>query len=126
MLGVEKTENGFELALNSEKVGSRSLVVANGGLSMPGLCASLFGYKLAAHFNLEVLPMRAALVPLTLHKPLLECLQMLSGVSVLAVISAENGVIFREILLFTYCSLSGPVVFRRCCSFPVTGNLVNM
>ncbi|WP_367671454.1 NAD(P)/FAD-dependent oxidoreductase [Serratia symbiotica] len=112
VLGVEKTENGFELALNGEKVSARSLVVASGGLSMPGLGASPFGYKLAAQFGLEVLPMRAALVPLTLHKPLLEHLQMLSGVSVPAVNSAENGVSFRESLLFTHRGLSGPAVLQ--------------
>lgn len=112
VLGVEKTENGYELALNGEKVSARSLVVASGGLSMPGLGALPFGYKLAGLFSLEVLPTRASLVPLTLHKPLLEHLQMLSGVSILAVISTENGVSLRESLLFTHRGLSGPAVLQ--------------
>jgi hypothetical protein len=58
------------------------------------------------------LPTRAALVPFTLHKPLLEHLQTLSGVSVPAVITAENGVSFRESLLFTHRGLSGPAVLQ--------------
>ncbi|WP_440490916.1 aminoacetone oxidase family FAD-binding enzyme, partial [Serratia nevei] len=66
VLGVEKTEHGYELALNGEKVSARSLVVASGGLSMPGLGASPFGYKLAEQFGLKVLPTRAGLVPFTL------------------------------------------------------------
>lgn len=64
VLGVEKTEHGYALALNGEKVSARSLVVASGGLSMPGLGASPFGYKLAEQFGLKVLPTRAGLVPL--------------------------------------------------------------
>ncbi|CAI2517840.1 tricarballylate dehydrogenase [Serratia ficaria] len=112
VLSVEKTEQGFELALNGEKVSVRSLVVASGGLSMPGLGASPFGYKLAEQFGLNLLPTRAALVPFTLHKPLLEHLQTLSGVSVPAVITAENGVSFRESILFTHRGLSGPAVLQ--------------
>ncbi|MNI23782.1 hypothetical protein D3C73_773820 [compost metagenome] len=112
VLAVEKTDEGFELVLNGEKVSARSLVVASGGLSMPGLGASPFGYKLAEQFGLKVLPTRAALVPFTLHKPLLEHLQTLSGVSVPAVITAENGVSFRESLLFTHRGLSGPAVLQ--------------
>lgn len=112
LLGVEKTGQGFELALNSGKVSARSLVVASGGLSMPGLGASPFGYKLADQFGLKVLPTRAALVPLTLHKSLLEHMKTLSGVSVPAVITAENGVSFRESILFTHRGLSGPAVLQ--------------
>ncbi|HGM5563211.1 MAG: NAD(P)/FAD-dependent oxidoreductase [Serratia marcescens] len=112
VLGVEKTEHGYALALNGEKVSARSLVVASGGLSMPGLGASPFGYKLAEQFGLRVLPTRAGLVPFTLHKPLLEHVQTLSGVSVPAVITAENGVSFRESILFTHRGLSGPAVLQ--------------
>mgnify|MGYP000237509147 CR=1 FL=1 len=88
------------------------LVIASGGLSMPGLGASPFGYKIAEQFGLKVLPTRAGLVPFTLHKPLLEQLQTLSGVSVPAVITAEDGTVFRENLLFTHRGLSGPAVLQ--------------
>lgn len=59
-----------------------------------------------------MLPTRAGLVPFTLHKPLLEQLQTLSGVSVPCVITARNGTVFRENLLFTHRGLSGPAVLQ--------------
>lgn len=85
---------------------------------MPGLGASPFGYKVAEQFGLKVLPTRAGLVPFTLHKPLLEQLQVLSGVSVPSTITAENGTLFRENLLFTHRGLSGPAVLQ----IPATGS----
>lgn len=112
VLSVEKTDDGFLLTVNGEKVSARSLVVAAGGLSMPGLGATPFGYKLAEQFGLKVLPTRAALVPFTLHKPLLDHLQTLSGVSVPAVVTAENGVTFKESILFTHRGLSGPAILQ--------------
>ncbi|HGM6861636.1 TPA: NAD(P)/FAD-dependent oxidoreductase [Serratia rubidaea] len=112
VLQVEKCDEGFELMLNGEEVSARSLVVASGGLSMPGLGASPFGYKLAEQFGLNVLPTRAGLVPFTLHKPLLEQSQTLSGVSVPASITAADGTLFREAILFTHRGLSGPAVLQ--------------
>ncbi|MEF3108245.1 NAD(P)/FAD-dependent oxidoreductase [Raoultella sp. WB_B2P2-3] len=112
ILSVERDDAGFTLQLNGETVAANKLVVASGGLSMPGLGASPFGYKLAEQFSLTVLPTRAGLVPFTLHKPLLEQLQVLSGVSVPSTISAENGTLFRENLLFTHRGLSGPAVLQ--------------
>lgn len=112
VLGIERSEEGFTLMLNGDEVHARKLVIASGGLSMPGLGATPFGYKVAEQFGLKVLPTRAGLVPFTLHKPLLEQLQVLSGVSVPSVITAENGVSFRESLLFTHRGLSGPAVLQ--------------
>ncbi len=111
VLEVDKAE-GFTLRLNNGAVRSRELVIATGGLSMPGLGASPFGYQLARRFDINVLPTRAALVPFTLHKPLLEQLQTLSGVSVPSLINAENGVTFRENILFTHRGLSGPAALQ--------------
>lgn len=112
VLSITQDEGGFILQLNGETVQAEKLVIATGGLSMPGLGATPFGYKVAEQFNLNVLPTRAGLVPFTLHKPLLEQLQVLSGVSVPAVIHAENGVSFRESLLFTHRGLSGPAILQ--------------
>ena len=109
---VQKTEEGFIINVNGSTVSTHSLVVASGGLSMPGLGASPFGYRLAEQFGLKVLPTRAGLVPFTLHKPLLEHLQTLSGVSVPAVLTAEDGTVFRESILFTHRGLSGPAVLQ--------------
>ncbi|MEG1465828.1 MAG: NAD(P)/FAD-dependent oxidoreductase [Hafnia sp.] len=113
ILNVERMENGeFSLQLNGEQVNCRSLVIASGGLSMPGLGATPFGYKIAEQFGLNVLPTRAALVPFTLHKPLLDHLQTLSGVAVPSVVTAESGTSFRESILFTHRGLSGPAILQ--------------
>ncbi|WP_367164722.1 NAD(P)/FAD-dependent oxidoreductase [Kosakonia cowanii] len=112
ILSVERDDNGYTLQLNGGTVQAAKLVIASGGLSMPGLGASPFGYKIAEQFGLKVLPTRAGLVPFTLHKPLLEQMQTLSGVSVPSVITAENGTVFRENLLFTHRGLSGPAVLQ--------------
>lgn len=112
ILSVEHDDNGYTLQLNGGTVQAAKLVIASGGLSMPGLGASPFGYKIAEQFGLKVLPTRAGLVPFTLHKPLLEQVQTLSGVSVPSVITAENGTVFRENLLFTHRGLSGPAVLQ--------------
>ncbi|WP_395489947.1 NAD(P)/FAD-dependent oxidoreductase [Cedecea davisae] len=112
VLSIERDEQGYTLELNGDSVWAPKLVIASGGLSMPGLGATPFGYKVAEQFGLKVLPTRAGLVPFTLHKPLLEQLQVLSGVSVPSVITAENGVSFRESLLFTHRGLSGPAVLQ--------------
>lgn len=112
VLSVARDDDGFTLELNGAIVGAKKLVIASGGLSMPGLGASPFGYKIAEQFGLNVLPTRAGLVPFTLHKPLLEQLQVLSGVSVPSVITAQDGTVFRENLLFTHRGLSGPAVLQ--------------
>ena len=105
-------DEGYTLELNGGTVQAEKLVIASGGLSMPGLGASPFGYKIAEQFGLNVFPTRAGLVPFTLHKPLLEQLQTLSGVAVPAVMTSESGVVFKEALLFTHRGLSGPAVLQ--------------
>lgn len=122
VLSVAKDDTGFTLELNGMTVGCEKLVIATGGLSMPGLGASPFGYKIAEQFGLNVLPTRAGLVPFTLHKPLLEELQVLAGVAVPSVITAENGTVSVR----TYSSPTAAYLDRRCCRFPATGNRVNL
>ncbi|QUG73912.1 aminoacetone oxidase family FAD-binding enzyme [Erwinia sp. E602] len=112
VLAVTRDDAGYTLQLNGAEVRAEKLVIASGGLSMPGLGASPFGYKIAEQFGLKVLPTRAGLVPFTLHKPLLEQLQILSGVSVPSVMTAEDGTVFKEALLFTHRGLSGPAVLQ--------------
>lgn len=112
ILSVTRDDEGYTLQLNGDQVSADKLVIASGGLSMPGLGATPFGYKVAEQFGLKVLPTRAGLVPFTLHKPMLEQLQVLSGVSVPSVITAQDGTVFRESLLFTHRGLSGPAVLQ--------------
>ncbi|PHM30682.1 NAD(P)/FAD-dependent oxidoreductase [Xenorhabdus innexi] len=109
---IEKSEQGFDITASGKKVSAHSLVIASGGLSMPGLGASPFGYRIAEQFGLNILPTRAALVPFTLHKPLLEQLQTLSGVAVPSVVTAQDGTVFRENILFTHRGLSGPAILQ--------------
>lgn len=112
VLSIERDDEGYLLTLNGDSVRTPKLVIASGGLSMPGLGATPFGYKVAEQFGLKVLPTRAGLVPFTLHKPLLEALQVLSGVSVPSIVSAQDGTVFRENVLFTHRGLSGPAILQ--------------
>ncbi|EOC0552728.1 NAD(P)/FAD-dependent oxidoreductase [Cronobacter sakazakii] len=112
VLAIGRDDSGYTLTLNGGTVTTPKLVIASGGLSMPGLGATPFGYKVAEQFGLKVLPTRAGLVPFTLHKPLLEQIQTLSGVSVPAVVTADNGTVFRESILFTHRGLSGPAILQ--------------
>jgi predicted Rossmann fold flavoprotein len=90
---------------------AESLVVACGGLSVPSLGGSGFGYRLAEQFGLRVLPTTAGLVPLTFTGPMLELCSRLSGLSCEVVISNDR-TSFREVLLFTHRGLSGPAVLQ--------------
>ncbi|MFV9688800.1 NAD(P)/FAD-dependent oxidoreductase [Pantoea sp. KXB45] len=112
VLSVSRDDSGYTLQLNGSAVQAQKLVIASGGLSMPGLGASPFGYKIAEQFGLSVYPTRAALVPFTLHKPLLEQLQTLSGVALDTTIDAQDGTRFKEAMLFTHRGLSGPAVLQ--------------
>ncbi|MDW6002464.1 BaiN/RdsA family NAD(P)/FAD-dependent oxidoreductase [Vibrio mangrovi] len=109
---IGKTESGFHLQVGQEFIECRSLVVATGGLSMPKLGATPFGYQIAEQFGLSVIPTRAALVPFTLHKEEKEQFAGLSGIAVPAILTAENGTTFKEALLFTHRGLSGPAVLQ--------------
>nr|KKD31283.1 membrane protein [Pantoea sp. 3.5.1] len=112
VLSVTRDDSGYTLQLNGSTVQAEKLVIASGGLSMPGLGASPFGYKIAEQFGLTVFPTRAALVPFTLHKPLLEQLQTLSGVALETTIDAQDGTRFKEAMLFTHRGISGPAVLQ--------------
>ncbi|WP_163823082.1 NAD(P)/FAD-dependent oxidoreductase [Proteus mirabilis] len=109
---IKKTAEGFTLLVGGKTITASSVVIASGGLSMPGLGATPFGYKIAQQFGLNVLPTRAGLVPFTLHKPQLEQLSPLSGVAIPAIVTAENGTQFKENILFTHRGLSGPAILQ--------------
>lgn len=90
----------------------QSLVIATGGLSIPKIGASKFGYDIARQFGLPIVETRAALVPLTFQSALLEHCKSLSGLSVDAMVTAQDGKSFAEGLLFTHRGLSGPSVLQ--------------
>ncbi|HVF65122.1 MAG TPA: NAD(P)/FAD-dependent oxidoreductase [Casimicrobiaceae bacterium] len=88
-----------------------SLVIATGGLSVPKIGATAFGYEVARQFGLAVVPPRPALVPLAFAPDMLERFGDLAGVST-DVNIACNGADFRENLLFTHRGLSGPAILQ--------------
>ncbi len=110
---IEKNANEtFSVATNLKDFTTTSLVIATGGLSMPKLGATPFGYKVAEQFGLEVLPTRAGLVPLTLHQEQKEQLAELSGISFPVRIESEDSTSFAADMLLTHRGLSGPAVLQ--------------
>lgn len=110
VISVEKFANGFEIQTACERYQTPHLVVATGGLSMPGLGATPFGYKLAEQFGLNVIAPRASLVPFTWKesdKPFVS----LSGIS-LPVSVSNQGKTFSNQMLFTHRGLSGPAILQ--------------
>src|SRR5690606_12133720 len=113
--GVEKIERvdggGFRLRTALGAIECASLVVATGGLSIPSMGASGFGYELARQFGHAVLATRAGLVPLTLSGKHQERLQGLSGVA-FEVEARCNGAGFRNRMLVTHRGISGPAILQ--------------
>ncbi|MEA2921393.1 MAG: hypothetical protein QOF07_1356 [Bradyrhizobium sp.] len=108
---VSGAEGGFVVASDQAEFRCRSLVVATGGPSIPKMGSSGFGYKIAEQFGHNIVPPRAALVPLTFDPALLATFGDLSGVSVDAVVSCGK-TSFDEALLFTHRGLSGPAILQ--------------
>lgn len=88
-----------------------SVVIATGGLSIPTMGATAFGYKIAEQFNIKIWPTRAALVPLTLHTQDKDKLAELSGIAVDSLVSNQD-CSFRENILFTHRGISGPAILQ--------------
>jgi hypothetical protein len=104
-------DDGFRLETDRGVFFGRSLVIATGGLSIPKLGATPFGYQIAQQFGLRLQPCRPALVPLTFFPEDLTRFADLAGVSTEVIASAGSGR-FREKLLFTHRGLSGPAVLQ--------------
>lgn len=108
---VSAVEAGYQLQVNGAQLGCQSLVIASGGLSLPNLGATAFGFQLAEQFGLKVLPVRAGLVPLTWQPDDKAIYEEISGVA-LPVTAESNGVTFPEDMLFTHRGLSGPAILQ--------------
>ena len=104
-------EGGFNLSVAEQKIHCQSLVVASGGLSIPTLGASGFGYDIAEQFGLNLLPRTAGLVPFTFSDWVKDISETNSGLSVHVEMSV-NGISFRENLLFTHRGISGPAALQ--------------
>ncbi|TWC31135.1 hypothetical protein FBY03_12162 [Pseudomonas sp. SJZ079] len=110
---IAQLDNGYQLQTSAGAVRCQSLVIATGGLSIPTLGASGFGYQVARQFGHSVLPTRAGLVPFSITEPQLKALcSELSGTSVEDCLVSCNGQSFRENILFTHRGLSGPAILQ--------------
>ncbi len=107
---VEK-KNNFIVKTNLGEFEAGSVVIASGGLSIPKMGATSFGYKIAKQFGVSVTETKPALVPLLLSKEDLFKFKNLSGVSVDTIVS-NNEISFRENILFTHKGLSGPAILQ--------------
>jgi predicted Rossmann fold flavoprotein len=101
----------FVVRTDSEEFRTPVLVVATGGLSIPKMGATAFGYHLAKQFGLKIQPTRPALVPLILGKQGQKQYCELAGVSA-EVIASVDGAAFREKMLITHRGLSGPAILQ--------------
>ena len=108
---IDKQDDQYFIDANSEKYSCESLVIATGGLSVPKIGASKFGYEIAKKFNLNVIETLPALVPLTFNEKILMMCRELSGLSLAAIVSF-NKTIFEEGMLFTHRGLSGPSILQ--------------
>jgi predicted Rossmann fold flavoprotein len=108
---VRHGADGFRVQTPRGEFVAGSLVVASGGLSIPSMGASGFGYALARQFGHAVLPTRAGLVPLTLSGKHQERMQDLSGVA-LPVTASCHGASFSNSMLVTHRGVSGPAILQ--------------
>jgi predicted Rossmann fold flavoprotein len=108
---VERSGNSFRLNTAHGAFESQSLVVATGGLSIPKMGATPFGYRIAEQFGVKVVPTRAGLVPFTWPSELKDTFGALSGIALPCAVSNEQ-IRFEENVLFTHRGLSGPGVLQ--------------
>ncbi|MGX5914891.1 NAD(P)/FAD-dependent oxidoreductase [Aliidiomarina sp. Khilg15.8] len=108
---VEYSNQMFQLQTTAGAMQSEALVVACGGLSMPKLSASSFGYKLAEQFGHSIQPVRAGLVPFTLHDKDKSDFADLAGTAC-DVVAENERTQFKEAMLFTHRGLSGPSMLQ--------------
>jgi predicted Rossmann fold flavoprotein len=107
----QKTDSRFVVKSDNQDFHCESLVIASGGLSIPKMGATPFGYKVAEQFDIKVWPTSAGLVPYTLHTHDKEKLSDLSGIAINSIVSVKK-MSFRENILFTHRGLSGPAILQ--------------
>ena len=108
---IDKKEEQYFITTNSNQYYSDSLIIATGGLSIPKIGASNFGYEVAKKFNLDIIATLPALVPLTFSEKILGICKELTGLSVETVVSFKK-TFFEEGMLFTHRGLSGPSILQ--------------
>jgi predicted Rossmann fold flavoprotein len=108
---IDKENNEYNVSTETEKFSSESLIIATGGLSVPKIGATSFGYEIAKKFDHNIIETLPALVPLTFNEKILEMCKELTGLSVEAIVSF-NKTLFQEGMLFTHRGLSGPSILQ--------------
>lgn len=104
----ESGETAFSITSNIGEFTTESLVIATGGISIPQMGATDFGYKIAKQFGIKLTKTVPGLVPFTLSD---KTYSELSGLSIDSIVSC-NDVRFRENILFTHKGLSGPAILQ--------------
>ena len=112
---VSQSDNGYQLQTDQGEVQAGAVVIATGGLSIPQIGATDFGYRIAEQFGLRLVARRPGLVPLTFDGNEWAPYVSLAGLSL--PVSIETGakktrMSFDEDLLFTHRGLSGPAVLQ--------------
>jgi predicted Rossmann fold flavoprotein len=108
---TQLSDNKFQLKTDKKIIQCQSIVLATGGLSIPKMGATAFGYQIANQFNINVQPVSAGLVPFTLQPIDKDKFSQLSGIAVPCEVSNERQT-FTENILFTHRGLSGPVILQ--------------
>jgi len=114
-----ESAGGFRVTTSKGPYHAQSVVVATGGLSIPKMGATGFGYELAETLELDLVTPRPALVPFTFSEPELSAWSLLAGCSTEAVVSTPHpddkgprSQSFREKILITHRGLSGPGILQ--------------
>jgi len=108
---IDKQDDKYFIIIGDDRYFCESLIIATGGLSIPKIGASKFGYNIAQKFGLKVIETLPALVPLTFSEKILAICKELTGLSVEAVVSFKK-TFFEEGMLFTHRGLSGPSILQ--------------
>ena len=108
---VDKQGDKYVIVVGKDKYSCKSLIIATGGLSVPKIGASKFGYDVAKKFNMNIVETLPALVPLTFNEKILSLCKELSGLSLEATVFF-NKIFFQEGMLFTHRGLSGPSILQ--------------
>jgi predicted Rossmann fold flavoprotein len=108
---VRRDDGGYRVETGRRASRTASLVIATGGLSIPKIGATPFGYEVAKQFGLAVVECRPALVPLTFSRADRDAYAGLAGVAA-DVTAGIDGARFRERMLFTHRGLSGPAILQ--------------
>ena len=106
-----KYKEHYKVTCNRNELSAESLVIATGGLSIPKMGATGFGYRVAKQFGLKVYDTHAGLVPFTFTGVIQELMERLSGISVYVALSSLD-ITFTENVLFTHRGLSGPAALQ--------------